>query len=203
MDRPGHLVVAYHGCDETVRDKLLDSGSEVVEVKASKNPYDWLGDGAYFFEDDWMRALFFAQAACKHPALSKGEIRKPAVVGAAIRVHRWLDLGTSEGRSEYLLALKDLKDKGTTLQKNGPSPNQLGKDDILRKLDRQVINHIHKMRKAAGLPSYDAVRAYFPQGNGIAETSAFHQDTHIQIALRNAQCVLGYFRVRQAEVPAA
>ncbi|MUV14571.1 hypothetical protein [Noviluteimonas gilva] len=78
----------------------------------------------------------------------------------------------------------------------------MGKDDILRKLDRQVINHIHAMRKSLGKPPYDAVRSYFPQGDAVSDSSAFHQETHIQFALRNPHCVLGYFRVRDAEVRA-
>jgi hypothetical protein len=162
-----------------------------------------LGDGAYFFEDDWMRALFFAQQAAAHPDLSKGKVKQPAVVGAVLRVHRWLDLCTSEGRADYRAAYDDLVASGTTLKKNKASPAQLGPDDILRLLDRQIINHIHVMRKVSERPAYDAVRSYFPQGNCLADSSAFQLDTHIQIALRDENCVLGYFRVREAEVPVA
>lgn len=175
----------------------------MLNVKSSKNPYDWLGDGAYFFEDDWMRAVYFAQEAASHLALSKGLIKKPAVVGAVLRVHRWLDLCTSEGRVEYRAAYDDLVAHRIPLKKNKASPVQLGHDDILRNLDRQIINHIHARRKAGGSPPYDAVRSYFPQGNSLAESSAFKLDSHIQIALRDENCVLGYFLVREAEIAVA
>jgi hypothetical protein len=48
MERPGLTIVAYHGCDRAVRDDLLSAGRSAISVKDSKNPYDWLGTGAYF-----------------------------------------------------------------------------------------------------------------------------------------------------------
>lgn len=200
MERPGLTVLAYHGCDRSVRDDLLAPGRSVISVKDSKNPYDWLGTGAYFFEDDWMRALYFAQVAFDSRALTKGTIKEPAVVGAVIRIHRWLDMCTSEGRQEYVEAVDSLQERGTSLRSNKPSDHQLDEFDILRHLDRQVINHIHRLRMEQDLPAYDAVRSYFPQGQSLTGNSAFLESSHVQIALRKPECVLGYFRVREAEV---
>ena len=67
------LLIGFHGCDKSVRD-------EVVKGKASLNPsknlYDWLGNGIYFWENNQQRALEFA----KELQLSaRGKIKKSAV----------------------------------------------------------------------------------------------------------------------------
>jgi hypothetical protein len=199
IDRPGHLVLAYHGCDISVRNLLLSVGD--AHLEASKNPYDWLGDGRYFFEDDWMRALGFAIRAAESPGkkFSSKPISVPSVIGVVLRIHRWLDMGTQEGIAEYMDAHDDLTGRDAHL----PTNKAAGKHDtdmILRPMDRKIINHVHARRVSAGLPPYDAVRSHFPQGPELLETSGFRRDTHIQIALRNYACVVSYFGVRQAEV---
>lgn len=61
----GRLLVAYHGCDITTRDDLVSG--KLAHLDHSKNPYDWLGPGAYFFEGDAERALMFANASHNNP----------------------------------------------------------------------------------------------------------------------------------------
>ena len=63
----GQIVLAYHGCDVTVRDGLVRGE---LTPRISSNAYDWLGDGLYFFEGDHNRALklaMFAHAQCAAP----------------------------------------------------------------------------------------------------------------------------------------
>ncbi len=197
IERPGHVLVAHHGCDRAVRDALLAGTTQLTK---SKNPYDWLGDGAYVFEDDWQRAVFFAQQSMENPGkkYTKKPIHDHAVVGLVLRIRLWLDMCTREGLAEYAEAYADLEMQGTRLPRNKAATED-DVDLILRPLDRKVINHIHARRKSSGLPPYDAVRSHFVQGPKLLETSGFHRDTHVQIALRNLECVVGYFRVPQAE----
>ena len=54
----GNLLIAYHGCDATTRDDLVTGA--IPCLAQSRNRYDWLGPGAYFFEGDDRRALKFA-----------------------------------------------------------------------------------------------------------------------------------------------
>lgn len=54
-----NLVLAYHGCDITVRDDLV---SGRIKLKHSTNRYDWLGSGIYLYESDLERALAHAKA---------------------------------------------------------------------------------------------------------------------------------------------
>ena len=53
-----NLVIAFHGCDVRVRDKLLNNPDE---IEISQRPYDWLGHGMYFWENNYERALQWAE----------------------------------------------------------------------------------------------------------------------------------------------
>ena len=57
------------------------------ELKRSENPYDWLGNGIYFWENDEQRALEWAQDLAR-----SGKIKSPAVVGAVLDLGKCLNL---------------------------------------------------------------------------------------------------------------
>lgn len=57
-------------------------------LHASKNDYDWLGHGMYFLENNFQRALHFAQELSKRKKL----MNEPSVLGAVIDLGRCLDL---------------------------------------------------------------------------------------------------------------
>ncbi len=211
----GTLVLAYHGCDATLRDHLV---SGRVALKPSSNSYDWLGDGSYFFEGDAERALLFAKASNAHPEkqYTRAPIATPAVVGAVLDVSRWLDMTTQEGINHFLSGYQSLN---AAYEKNGkeiPENRAASEDDsdvILRELDREVFNMIHAQRdiqqkrwleaqfsgKPTDLlptPPFQAVRAAFSQGKPVARSSAFSAHSHVQIALRDSSCIKGWFLPR-------
>ena len=66
-------------------------------------------------------------------------------------------------------------------------------EGILHNLDRAVINYLHGRRIADGKAPYDTVRGFFHQGKPVFASSAIGQLSHVQIAVRNATCILGYF----------
>jgi hypothetical protein len=201
----GQLLVAYHGCDRRTADALVSG--VLPSLSESDNPYDWLGPGAYFFQDDWRRALMFAQASAANPRrkFTARPIREPAVVGAVLKLSLVLDVSTQEGIEEFRTSYDSLKNSGIRLKTNKKSADT-DTDVILRGLDRQVFKYLHKLREDQKLPPVDAVRGAFPQGVAVAPTSAIFANSHVQIALRNSSCVLGYFNVPeliQAEKDAA
>ena len=55
-----NLIFGFHGCDETVCDALVSG--EQKNLNFSKNDYDWLGNGMYFWENDPERALEWAES---------------------------------------------------------------------------------------------------------------------------------------------
>ena len=73
--RPG-LLMGFHGCEKSVRDSIVSGASM---LKASENGYDWLGAGFYFWENNYDRALEFAQ----NPP-GKKKFKVPSVLGAII-----------------------------------------------------------------------------------------------------------------------
>ncbi|WP_025139596.1 hypothetical protein [Achromobacter sp. DH1f] len=192
----GHLVVAYHGCDAVVRDDLVSR--RISHLSHSRNEYDWLGPGAYFFEGDSARALKFARASHEHPErlYTKEPILLPASVGVVLCVQHWLDMTTQEGLQEFALAhaafIRLFDHKGVQHPENVRA-NDDDADILLRKLDNAVFTHLHEVRDEVPMLPYQAVRAAFPQGQPIAANSGFRFDTHIQIAVRDDTCILGWF----------
>src|ERR1700722_9821147 len=69
-----NLVMGFHGCDIRGRDKLLNHPNEIV---ISQKPYDWLGHGMYFWENNYARAMQWAEDKKRRCA-----IETPAVIGA-------------------------------------------------------------------------------------------------------------------------
>ncbi|HEY8780200.1 MAG TPA: hypothetical protein VIM16_01185 [Mucilaginibacter sp.] len=48
-----NLVIGFHGCDKSVRDRLLINSKN---IEKSEKPHDWLGHGMYFWENNLERA---------------------------------------------------------------------------------------------------------------------------------------------------
>jgi len=194
--KTGQLLFAYHGCDITLRDDLVSG--RITGLNLSANKYDWLGGGAYFFENDYQRALMFASAAQANPRkrFTRQPIATPAVVGAVLQFDFILDMTTQEGIEEYSLAYKAMVEY---LIKDGqPEPKNSKADDadadvIVRQLDSDVFNFMHRIRRDTGLDAFQAVRSAFPQGEEVAPSSAFKRSSHIQIALRENACVRAWF----------
>lgn len=77
---PG-LVLGFHGCRKEVYEKVLYSDQPLTP---STNKYDWLGNGIYFWENSYERALEWANT---HYGPEEG-----SVIGAVISLGRCLDL---------------------------------------------------------------------------------------------------------------
>ncbi len=54
--KPG-LLLGFHGCDKKVADAIVNHQDT---FKESRNIYDWLGWGMYFWENNIDRAMEFA-----------------------------------------------------------------------------------------------------------------------------------------------
>src|SRR5215470_14088035 len=75
--RYDRMVLAYHGCDAAVAERLLAG----EPFRRSENDYDWLGAGVYFWEYGADRALQFARDQQR-----RGQVAEPAVVGALVQL---------------------------------------------------------------------------------------------------------------------
>jgi hypothetical protein len=156
------FIVAYHGCDRKVAEKVIFGD---MELKKSKNTYDWLGEGIYFWEQGLERAAEWARELHK-----RGKIEEPAVIGAYIHLGRCFDLTdvwAVDRLSEHYKALKaHLESLGMPL----PVNKQRGKDDpdfLLRNLDCAVINFClgrYDRKSDTGAPYFQTVRGVFVEG---------------------------------------
>lgn len=191
------FVLGYHGCDRQVGESLID-GAQFI---ASENDYDWLGSGIYFWEANPRRGLEFATQLQKWRKGKANEIKEPFVVGAVVEPGLCLDLTTSMGIQAVAAMHADFLDycKQAGID---PPKNTGGQDFLFRKLDCAVINHLHNIRVAAGLPSFDVVKGVFIEGSRIYPESGFFEKTHIQLCVRNFACIKGVFRVSEDQLQA-
>lgn len=131
-----------------------------------------------------------------------GKIDVPAVIGAVIDLGNCLNLTDSKYiellEGEYDLLRADFKAQHREL----PS-NRLGHDKLLRTLDCAVISHLHARIDEIARPTssyagpkleaFDSVRGLFSEGDPIYPDAGFKKKTHVQICVRNPNCIKGYF----------
>lgn len=173
-------IIAYHGCDESVVRRALLTGAPLAD---SENDYDWLGRGIYFWEFGPERALEWAREVKKR---NPRRIRKPAVLGAVINLGECFDLLDtrytailSEGYNTYTRSIVEALPANT-----GP----------LHRLDCDVINSVIPLLEAAREQRIHTVRGSFHEGPPAFPGSEIRTKSHIQIAVRDSACILGYFR---------
>lgn len=184
------FVLAYHGCDSSVAKKLIDG----VAFKSSNNDYDWLGPGIYLWESNPRRGLDWASESVRRKS---SNIKIPAVVGAVIDLGRCLDFTTVAGIELARIAYDSLKD---VTEKAGLSLPQNSKDRLRRNLDCAVVRRLHSVLEAMKEPPMDTVRGVFTEGEPIYPGAGFDRKTHIQIAVRNPECIKGVFRVSPTQL---
>jgi len=181
------FVLGYHGCDHDVAEQLL-AGAPFVP---STNDYDWLGAGIYFWEVNPQRGLDFV-VEMKDRGIKK--IARPSVVGAVIDLGSCLDLMTSVGIGMVAASYEDLK----KIFDAAGAAMPVNRDKVRRQLDRAVIEHLHALIK--GPDVIETVRGVFVEGRPIYPGAGFDAKTHIQIAVRNPECIKGVFRVPAAHL---
>jgi hypothetical protein len=182
-----NLVLGFHGCDQSVYDEIIKNKGL---LNPSENSYDWLGHGIYFWENNPKRALEWAIQL----KLRK-KIQKDAVIGAVIDLGYCLNLLESESlqivREGYEMLCKAYENSNRPLPQNKVLGNSV--DLLLRHLDCAVIEIIHEFNATEKEKPYDSVRAVFVEGKELYPTSGFREKNHIQICIRNPNCIKGYF----------
>jgi len=182
------LVIGYHGCDAAVRDKVIMQGGK---LDGSQNKYDWLGHGIYFWEHGPERALEWA----KHQKI-RGKIQKPAVLGAVLHLGQCFDLldaaYTDVLADSYPEFCRTTRAAGQTIPRNEPLHAD-DPDNLLRNLDCATVNWTIEQVEVRTGKKFHSVRGVFQEGERVYEGSEIRRRSHIQIAVRDAACVLGYF----------
>ena len=194
------LILGFHGCDKSIRDKVVCEKGELLYQ--SKNDYDWLGSGIYFWENNYDRALEFAKFLRDNPPHNeKQHIKEPAVIGAIIDLGYCLDLLDSNNlnilKANYDL-LKEINLKNEVKMPVNVPLIENG-DLLKRNLDCAVIESIHEINIRLERPEYDSVRGVFFEGNDLYSNAGFKEKNHIQIAIRNPNSIKGFFIPRDRD----
>jgi hypothetical protein len=193
---PEGFVLAYHGCDIQVGERILAGKSH---VRSSINEYDWLGNGAYFWENSPTRALQWAQFLNNHPKIAATEMKEPFVIGAIIKAGRCLDLTEAHCLGLVGEAYKELH--ATTEQSGIALPTNKagysGDEDLVKRfLDCTVIEFLHILQIVKHRPPFDTVRGAFFEGGELYPGARISAKTHIQWCVRDPiKSIVGYFRV--------
>ena len=190
------LVLGFHGCDESIINDILLGKKE---LKQSDNTYDWLGHGIYFWENSPSRAVEFAEFLKNNPQRARTPIKSPSVIGAVIDLGYCLDF-TDYSNLQLLKGgyelLKTAIDKSGVKLTNKPIGEN--KDLLFRELDCAVIETLHSLISAdTDLKPFDSVRGVFWEGKEIYPNAGFKEKNHIQICIRNRNCIKGYFLPRK------
>jgi hypothetical protein len=172
-------VIAYHGCDESIVNEVLLNGAK---LKPSEKVHDWLGRGSYFWEHGPKRALAWAGDP-------ERKIKKPAVLGAVMHLGNCFDLLDTQFTSILAGAFPEFC---RVQRENGrPMPENKGRR---HNLDCAVINWTIEYLESKHGQTYHTVRGMFQEGNPAFATSEIKTKSHIQIAVRHPEVVLGYFK---------
>ena len=160
-------VTGFHGTTMESADVILRSG-----FRLSQKPYDWLGDGVYFFQDASERAWQWALENHGHEA---------AVIGAELSLVDCLDMLdttwtkiVTEAYDQFLGCFKQL---GMNLPRQTSGAHRL---------DREVINYVVGVLAEQGI-IIRCVRASFAEGRPVYPDSAFYDRGHVQIAVRDVE----------------
>jgi hypothetical protein len=70
-------------------------------------------------------------------------------------------------------------------------------DKLLRELDCAVIENLHNMQRQIQLMPFDSVRGVFVEGDELYPGAGFHDKNHIQLCIRNPNCIKGFFIPRE------
>jgi hypothetical protein len=184
------LILGFHGTDLSVRDSIV---SHAALMKKSDNEYDWLGTGFYFWENDFHRAMEFAEEVKARPHNHTQSIENPAVLGAVIDLGFCLNLLDNDNMKYVTFAYNELAKVSGALPQND-HPDESGMP-MRRRLDRAVFEYLHELREDE--TPFDSVRSAFIEGERAFPNAGFHKKTHIQICIRNPNCIKGFFIPRE------
>jgi hypothetical protein len=194
------VVVGYHGCDKEVGEAVLLGQQPLMW---SRNPYDWLGHGIYFWEHGPQRAVDWAQEVARRDRTRGApRVRDPFILGAYIYLGRCLDLTDIQDTQRLEPVYRSMEQDYRRQDKPMPSNKAAFRGDgdfLLRDLDCALLNFLNDQTDAVLAPPeqrfyHQTVRGAFHEGQPAFPGSGLKLKTHIQIAVRDSTCIMGYFK---------
>jgi hypothetical protein len=202
-ERP-NLSIGFHGRELAVINELVTNPDM---VKKSQEKFDWLGHGFYVLENNETRALRWAE-----DKQERGKIETPSVVGVIYQLNYCLDLTDSEFiellPSYYNLMKSDLSFANKNIPQNKDVKGDKHHNLIFRELDCAVIEYMHQKineqinldiasKRYSEYKHFDTARGIFTEGGPIFEGAGIQSKNHIQVCIRNLNCIKGFFIPRK------
>lgn len=175
MSEPEHnkfstlLVWGYHGTLRRHAEAILENGFEL-----SQNPWDWLGDGVYFWQDAPHRAGTWGDEWARKE--SNDEI---AVIRAKIRLEDCMDLLDTK----WMEVVRDFGKAFATLHR-WQATELRNKPGGQHDLDAAFFNYLVDSLGRQGV-TVNSIRAAIAEGDPILEDSPIRLKSHVQIAVRD------------------
>jgi hypothetical protein len=118
------FVYGFHGIDRDAAIRILNQEDD---FRHSNNSYDWLGNGIYFWENNYQRAI---QYALEDSERANSSIKTPFVLGAVLDLGNCLDL-LDQKHIDYLSIVFDVLEQYLE-RENKPFPENsaFGKSDF-------------------------------------------------------------------------
>lgn len=158
-------------------------------------------------ENNYERALQWAR-----DKKSRGAIKEPAVIGAVLYLGYccdFLDRKYIQLLAQSFAGLEErCKKSSEVLPSNKDLPNDPHKDRILRHLDCAVIEYMHdyifaevqhdmQTKGYTNHKIFDTTRGVFTEGGPAFQGAGLFAKSHIQICVRNPNCIQGFFMPRK------
>jgi hypothetical protein len=171
-------VLGYHGCDRPFADAARSGRITLTAWRLSQNLYDWLGEGIYFWEGSRSRA---EQWAVEH----FGE--EADVLEVEIELGHCLNLLESTYHDTLRQTYRNLRaayrSRGLTLPKN-----QKKRHDLDCLVINKFVQFMEKLMVQQEI-RIQTVRGVFEEGRPLFPGSALRAQSHIQVAVRDVQCI--------------
>jgi hypothetical protein len=184
-------IIGFHSCDREVGLRIINGKDQ---LRPSNNPWDWLGPGAYFWEDNPHRALGYAIKCASRKQKFSGRIINPFVIGAIIELGKCLNLIEQESidtvKKTFDLFKKAKEEAGDIM------PSNKGAN---RALDCAVIKYLHETNTRKGISPYETIRSPFQEGGQLYETANFTDGLHMEVCVINVKMIKGYFLPQPVE----
>ncbi|MFB6454586.1 hypothetical protein ACE38W_04885 [Chitinophaga sp. Hz27] len=186
-------MIGFHGCDAEVAYAVINGHTF---LRPSSNNYDWLGHGIYFWENSFSRAKRFSEELASGKIKPVQPIANPAVIGAVFDLRNCLDLTDDTHIQLVKEGYQELKELCDEYAIDMPKNHTLNSsNDLLRReLDCAVIEYVNLNSLKTHHESFDCVRSPFIEGYELYPSAGFRDKSHIQICIRNPECIIGYFK---------
>jgi hypothetical protein len=175
--------------------------------KLSRNKYDWLGDGIYFWENGLRRAREWADEFVRGPS---------GIVSAEVELGRCLDLADTEHliliRQTYFDLVETYRRQGLRMPVNREiRPRSFKTLQMLDGFNRWVYRWVagvefnrsveHKLRyldslvinkfieRTDGILQVQTMRYPFEEGEPVFPGSKIRTQSHVQLAVRDVTCI--------------